>query len=362
MQKLDPDHMPEFGPNRGPGEADSAWRALRALEGAGFLSIDPIRSKIGRADYELSPRVRLVVDREDELRTLSGIARRGPGPQRLWREALVRCFGAGHPGVETLSGFRMPFIEGRSLDDIALKLQEICTAQPAPAIALRTVSARYFWGDSKFLDDRGDLLAALYGTRLCPHPEMRVQLGIQIGSDDFDNVIIVENQDTFDLVCQVTRSLSPAPVVLCAHGFKASAARIRLRAGCLPLYAVQAGYTDAGRERFERWLFRESNETIPVWFWGDLDWEAMRILKSLRDAFPGARCWEPGYAPMVSLLRAADGHLPGQAGKDRQRKIETTGCAYADEQLLTAIAHTGRFIDQEVVLADELRMSIGSER
>lgn len=353
MQKLDEAHMPEFGPNRRAGDAEAAWAALKALEAAGFLSIDPIKPKLGKADYEQGPRVRLVVDEEEALRVLAGIPRKGPGPAQLWRDALVRAFGAGDSRLERLAAYRMPFIEGRTMDDFAQGLRRLGAEPGAVEQPLRTLSARFFWGDSKVLDGRGDLLAALFapGREIL---EMRVHLPIWIGSDDFSEILIVENQDTFDLVCRVSVSRRPAPVVLCAHGFKASASRIRSARGCLPLYATSSA-SAAGKARFEAWLFRASVEGLPTAFWGDLDWEGMRILKALRDSFQDTQCWIPGYAPMLKQLESGDGHTAAHAGKEGQRRIEKTGCLFADSNLIPALRKSGRFLDQEYVSENELR-------
>jgi hypothetical protein len=86
---------------------------------------------------------------------------------------------------------------------------------------------------------------------------------------------------------------------------------------------------------------------IPAYFWGDLDYSGMAILASLRTIFPSAQAWKPGYGPMLSRLNAGDGHSPAESGKERQRVIDATGCAYADEELLPALRASGRFLDQE---------------
>jgi hypothetical protein len=40
--------------------------------------------------------------------------------------------------------------------------------------------------------------------------------------------------------------------------------------------------------------------------------------------------------------------LPSAADKQGQLSIGSTGCVYADEQLLPALRSTGAFVDQEV--------------
>lgn len=359
MQKLDAAHMPEFGPRRRAGEGDAAWTALKALHTAGFISIDPVRSKIGVADYELSPRVRLVVDREDELRQLAGIPRRGPSPQQLWREALARAFGAADPRLERMAACRLPFVEGRRMDELSAQLKTLAAVGEAPGTPLRTISARYFWGLSKLLDGREELLAALLDAGECPFPAMRVHVPVQV-SEPFREVLVIENQDTFDLMCGAARTMNPRPVVLCAHGFKASAQRVRTRAGCLPLYVADEAFTREAKEGFERWLFGEEPRDVQVRFWGDLDWEGMRIVAVLREVFPGTQAWRPGYAPMLECLRAGGGHAAAQAGKENQRPIEATGCAYADRELVPALSAMGRFVDQEIVSDREISVPLRS--
>lgn len=44
--------------------------------------------------------------------------------------------------------------------------------------------------------------------------------------------------------------------------------------------------------------------------------------------------------------------MPEAANKERQADPETTGCAYADEVLLTALRSVGRFVDQEAFGAE----------
>jgi hypothetical protein len=86
---------------------------------------------------------------------------------------------------------------------------------------------------------------------------------------------------------------------------------------------------------------------VPVYFWGDLDYSGFAILASLKTIFPSAQAWKPGYEPMLSRLKAGDGHSPAESGKERQRVVDGTGCAYADNELLPALRTWGKFLDQE---------------
>jgi hypothetical protein len=87
---------------------------------------------------------------------------------------------------------------------------------------------------------------------------------------------------------------------------------------------------------------------MPVYFWGDLDYAGMRILAAMRSSFPEMTAWAPGYAPMLAALLAGGGHSPEAAEKQGQRAVVSSGCPYADGQLIPALSRTGRYLDQEL--------------
>lgn len=79
-----------------------------------------------------------------------------------------------------------------------------------------------------------------------------------------------------------------------------------------------------------------------------------QILASLREVFPDASAWRPGYIQLASLLAAGAGHLPELAAKAQQTDPRRTGCAYADDALFPLLRSHGRFIDQEAVDLDHV--------
>jgi hypothetical protein len=101
------------------------------------------------------------------------------------------------------------------------------------------------------------------------------------------------------------------------------------------------------KETFEQALF-DLGTDFPAYFWGDLDWSGMRILAAMRGTFQELQAWQPGYAEMLASLRAGSGHSPEAAQKRGQRPLKTTGCAYADEQLLPELRAQAKFVDQEL--------------
>lgn len=206
----------------------------------------------------------------------------------------------------------------------------------ADGLSLRELSARCFHGNSKFLDQRADLLHSLFGARtaaIAPRPLLLSAWA----PPDFTQLLIVENQDSF---MRLVETPPPACALLYSGGFRASAGRL---ASGHTRFAFMPG-SDA--ECFHaRWLGAE----LPAYFWGDLDFTGLGILKALRAILPQLQAWQPGYATLLELLLAGAGHSPTAAGKEGQNDPGYTGCAYADNNLLPALRATGRFIDQEAV-------------
>jgi hypothetical protein len=98
--------------------------------------------------------------------------------------------------------------------------------------------------------------------------------------------------------------------------------------------------------RFDAWWYDGEAGFGRAWFWGDLDFAGMQILKSLRSRFEDLEAWPIGYEPLRVQLAARGGH--GTRANDSKGQIDPvlTGSAYADSELLPAIrSHGGR--DQE---------------
>jgi len=214
-------------------------------------------------------------------------------------------------------------------------------------ISLRSLSARCFWGDSKFLDHREELVRALFpgaSRNLLPRP---ILLTVHLSST-LERVLFVENQDTFLALCGA--QLSGITLVYSA-GFRGSATRVREQGNAVFSYMNNG----ATREDFENWWHSTAQvSVISVRFWGDLDFAGMAILKALKNTFPSIDGWKPGYNPLMEKLHNGQGHDHESSGKERQKDPELTGCEFADLELLPAIRETGQFIDQEAALLDEL--------
>lgn len=235
-------------------------------------------------------------------------------------------------------------------------------------ITLRALSARCFWGDSKFLEHNEQLVRDLFPSvahNILPRPIlMSVHLPQQL-----EHVLFVENQDTF--LSLVDANL-PNYALVYSAGFRGSSTRIRIQGNAAFSYMlntnVQDGDAKATAQLFEDWWFNNLDDKvapirgIKTWLWGDLDFAGMTILKSLRNTFTNIKAWQPGYIPMLSKMESGWGHGHEESGKGLQKDPELTGCEFADEILLPAMREEGGFVDQEMVSIEELNTVIQKGR
>jgi hypothetical protein len=203
-------------------------------------------------------------------------------------------------------------------------------------LSLREISARCFWGSSKFLDQRHELLTSLFGEEAATI-QPRPLLLTAWAPSGFTRLLIVENQDSF---LRLVDAPPPDYALVFSGGFRASASRLSSE------YTRFAFLPGSDSQRFqEMWL----TPHCPAYFWGDLDFAGLGILKALRQPLPQLQAWQNGYQPMLELLRNGLGHLPEQAEKTRQIDPGQTGCVYSDSVLLPELRSKQLFLDQEAV-------------
>ncbi len=335
--KIDPKRFPALF--RFDEEARQQWHLLQSLRGSVF-DIDFDRK---RAPYDaeyVGARLRLIPSAEDTLRRWLDRPRVSPYAVQ-WREAVTRHAHAFADAGAALAA-RSIELPGKTAVELAAAFARVADYADAN-LSLRQLSARCFWGHSKFLDERAELLAALVPSlRLQPRAiVVNVFLPQQI-----NGVLFVENQDSYMRATAGMPGAARSLALVFASGFRGSAQRIRQRDGASLHY--HATSTDAYRATFESWWFAQSDD-LPAWFWGDVDYSGLAILKALRCRFGDVRAWEPGYAPMLRFMQEGGGHTREVADKEDQSHPGETGCAYADSVLLSAINEHGLFVDQEAV-------------
>ncbi|MEW5757533.1 MAG: Wadjet anti-phage system protein JetD domain-containing protein [Pseudomonadota bacterium] len=253
--------------------------------------------------------------------------------QRAWTEAVQA---AEFPGDSTALAVAPLSFADKSPEQIVAAFAALDPLVDQ-GYSLRQLSARCFWGDSKFLDGKEALVQQLY-------PQARIEsrqliLDIWLPARLY-GVLFIENQDSYATLAGNHPELA---LIYCA-GYKGAASRIRESDSVLRQYAGERSHISV----FEGWLFKQQGD-LPVWFWGDLDYEGMRILKALRQRFAAIDAWRPGYEILLRYLHDTGGHPPAQGRKGEQIDPGATGCDYADTVLLPALRAAERFVDQEIV-------------
>lgn len=275
--------------------------------------------------------LRLLPAAEDLLRTWLDRPRIDP-EQAAWLTAVEKYAGQFPDSGQALARTRL-ILPGYSSEQLVAGLAAVGPLL-GQQLSLRELSARCFLGNSKVLDQRVDLLRQLYGERaeaICERPLLLTAWA----PPGFSQLLVVENQDSF---LRLVQQAPARTALLYSGGFRASASRVTSDG---TRFAFLPG--SAPVQFHAHWRQPPAGS----FFWGDLDYAGMDILRGLRQALPELRAWQPGYQPMLSALQAGQGHTPEQAGKGGQMDPGMSGCAYADSHLLPALRQLCRFIDQE---------------
>lgn len=211
---------------------------------------------------------------------------------------------------------------------------------------LRTLSAKCFWGDSKFLDNRRPLIKALFPQQAEFLQKRPVMINVYL-AQDFEQVLFIENQDSLLEMKQVCEQRAAKVALIYSAGFKGSALRIRKPQAVVWSYLNRVDAETLNK--FTYWWFNDAPENLPVYFWGDLDFAAMSILAALRKSFSKLQAWQPGYKAMLDYFEQGLAHRLAEAGKQKQHAPLETGCAFADEVLLPLLRNSEECVDQEIV-------------
>ncbi|MCO1334961.1 DUF2220 domain-containing protein [Microbulbifer sp. OS29] len=217
-------------------------------------------------------------------------------------------------------------------------------------ISWRQLAARCFNGDSKYLElhSRQSLVCNLY-PELSQNIQQRQLLFHLYLPEEFEQVIFIENQDTFIRLAELKPKCT---ALVYSEGYQGGAERIRNQN--IAQFSAFNSVCEDARRQFLEWWYGNNILALPIYFWGDLDCAGMRIAAALRKSFPELQCWRPGYDLLLDILCSKRGHNPEQAGKERQKPIEKIGCEYADSTLIPAIAKKNRYVDQEAAVLGKL--------
>ncbi len=326
-------------------EADHLWDLIQSLQqDHAVIRISPNKRRDPYAPEYAQARLTLQADGEATLRHWLQRPQGPPALQR-WRKAVAARRPRFPGDTEKLAAHHItaPGQDDDAVIDAFIQLG----AYAQKNLSLRQLSSRCFWGDSKFLDSREELIRELYPECVIRARPVMVSIFIPRCVEKIEGILFIENQDSYTSAVTGNPSVCKDLILVYAAGFKGSASRIRDADGVSLHYHGKAD--ERAQQQLEDWWFKRRPCGWPVWFWGDLDLAGMAILKALKQRFSEIRAWPPGYRPMLESLRQQKGHSPSTAGKQAQQDPGVTGCEFADDVLLPALRRHQAYIDQESV-------------
>lgn len=347
---IDAGTAPEIFDAETSGDRELAWHVLQTLQEYGLGTIEYGLAARHGAPHEREAAFVVSLGAEDRIREAYGRPRPGIGYARSWQN-LVDDSDLSERAKLVIR--RLPVsISGRSAEDVFERLLSIREQHvPDDGVLLREASAKAFWGLSKVLDSRQDMIAALLDVDVCPYLEQPVHLNVYFAGAYAKRFLFIENKTSFErairdiLLASCGATAFDGFAIIYSSGYVGSSKNLRHPQSVRLFYSLDEISRPDNADVFRADLF--SSASIETHFWGDLDFAGMAILRHLRETFPSANAWRPGYTPMLDRLVAGMGHTPEEARKDGQRPVDTTGCSFADKILLTAIRTHGRFVDQE---------------
>lgn len=324
-------------------EADLTWTLLQTLfdEAGTIFSFCENKKRNYNDPVYANARIKFIAQAEELLRCWLNRPVEDSETQ-LWKNS-VEEYKSRFPGdVSRLMASKIS-VPGKTTENIIHGFIAV-NKYMGDELTLRNLSARCFWEDSKFLDNREDFLRQLY-------PQLKIKTRPVLVSvylpENIEGILFIENQDSYtQAMISISGAFSNLALVYSA-GFKLSAKRIRHPEG------VSLHFHGESRpvllNRFINWWYDDNDGGWPVYFWGDLDYAGINILANLKRRFGAIQAWQTGYQPMLEHLLNGAGHPPEATGKQGQRDVGETGCVYADGILIPALRQSGRFIDQEWV-------------
>lgn len=219
-------------------------------------------------------------------------------------------------------------------------------------ISLRTLSAQCFHADSKFLDKRRKFLEHTFPIAK-ETVEPRVIMLSAYVPEQLQRAIFVENFDSFRATVKAVEEsdFALSTAIIYSAGYRGSAGQIREIDTC---QFVTINHTKQEHfNEFLMWWFSD-NQSIDVFFWGDLDFDGMSIIKSLREKFHNVTALKPLYEAVLKYHQQGVSHGDLNSNQNSQTDPITTGCLYTDKVLLPILRDSRQFTDQEVLGGKEL--------
>ena len=218
-----------------------------------FLSIKKQRASAGQVSYD-NAQIRFNASSENIVR--QWINRPISTSYSMeWDSAVSRYSSCFSTTADFLKNNQIQHTE-KSADEVIHSLSRLNKELDRPA-TLRALSAKFFWGDSKFLDNREDFLRSLFPEQSC-YIKSRPLLINAFVPDVFSSVLFIENQDTFLMLSDLAddnslpkESMLNEVALVYSAGFRGSASRIREQGNAT--FSLVGLSTPQAVNKFKQW-------------------------------------------------------------------------------------------------------------
>lgn len=317
--------------------ADHFWVLFQKLEAIGLFSI---ASSVKKRDLDLPDYLKrkICVPKVTRSVLCDWFDIEDKGVKILEWTAFVEQYSL--PDSLKIKLYQFP---NKSLEDLARACSSMLNDQSVRT--LYQFSARYFWGDSKYLSgNRGLVDALLEVDQIMPRKAL---LHFYL-PDNYTQLLLVENLDTYSYLVDSGYAESHQLSVAYMAGYKGTEQGIRQPDNHSVHWHPSSMNTDELKN--ELLLQWQSGFKLPVYYWGDLDAEGLNIYLALKQQLPEIQVWQPGYQALMNVLDSGCAHR-----KEKQRSLpEKTDSDWLNHNVLPILRDTGLSVDQEVVDLEQI--------
>lgn len=324
-----------------PGDDELLWTAIELAIEDGVFEIKEGKRQHWEPVY-LNARLKFNTDFEENVRGWLGMQR--PAEKSAWELALDDV------PIEINSELLLKspiLVKGKSSEEVVKAIVSMRKGilDLNEPLTLRQLSARYFWGASKTLDNRNeDWVREVLNVDSSLIVSRAVHISVLLPKVNCNGLLFIENQDTFDRFCHLSYTPDNFAVVFLS-GFKGTATRVRSREGGRLFFNGDVD-KDVVEHFKDLWF---SNADIDTKFWGDLDFAGLNIAIALRRIFPSLQWYSRGYDEMVRLVKIGVGHDFNHHTKGNQSIPDEDDLWDEGIGYMSAIKEAKLFLDQEAV-------------
>jgi len=313
------------------------WQLLVQSSEYGWIELNSIRKK--RAPH-WNPwqncRLAYNFDAEGELRVLLNRPRVSEY-QTLWFQEWIK-YESFFSKAELL---KTPFSdEALSPEDWFHRFVQVGRALMESPMTAYQIGARFFWGNSKLFKGKEVWLRDLYGSQVMIF-DRTILLHAFLPEVTFKGILFLENQDSYIDSSEWPEASELIKIYM--QGYKGATNNL-FSDRTIQWHFSGAINSEAVNKLKKCW--QENLVNLPLYYFGDIDPEGLRIFSQIKKNMPSLMAWQPGY---TNLIRQSikNSHCPVFAQKKGQQIIvETTGDKWLDINVLPLIKNN-KWVDQE---------------